>query len=195
MRFWVYGVDRTSKQPRDPLFLEADSEEAARAAASAEGMQVEEVEVVRPRAEPPPAPPPPVEPPPVPSNPRPATGTATSREQLRDIRQLCARLAGKLRRGIESFGFRLLVGSCLVAILVLAVQIHSHVSELRPPRPGQESRWEYKVVETPDSPTPLANAVSEANRQGWEVVGVASSVESVFDRVRTKVLLILRRRL
>jgi len=54
MRYWVYGVDGSSKQPRDPLFIEADSEEAARARATEEGMQVEEIEAVQPRS---PAPP------------------------------------------------------------------------------------------------------------------------------------------
>jgi hypothetical protein len=56
MQYWVYGVDSSSKQPRDPLFLEADSEDAARAQATAEGMQVEEVEPVQPRSEVAPAP-------------------------------------------------------------------------------------------------------------------------------------------
>ena len=49
MRFWVYGVDGTSKTPRDPLFLEADSAEATRAQALEFGMQAEEVEPVQPR--------------------------------------------------------------------------------------------------------------------------------------------------
>jgi hypothetical protein len=51
MRFWVYGIDSASKAPRDPLFLEADSPEAAQAQARELGMQAEEVEPVQPRTD------------------------------------------------------------------------------------------------------------------------------------------------
>jgi hypothetical protein len=50
MRYWVYGLDNLSKQPREPLFLEAESLEAARAQATELGMQVEDIEPVEPRA-------------------------------------------------------------------------------------------------------------------------------------------------
>jgi hypothetical protein len=43
MHYWVYGLDGVSKQPCKPLFLEANSEEQARALAAETGMQVEEV--------------------------------------------------------------------------------------------------------------------------------------------------------
>jgi hypothetical protein len=48
MRYWVYGVDLTTKDPRDPLIIEAISEEAARAQAKDLGMAVEEVEAAQP---------------------------------------------------------------------------------------------------------------------------------------------------
>ncbi len=50
MRFWVYGVDVASKEPCDPLFLEAESETAARKLATEQGIQVEDVEAVQPRS-------------------------------------------------------------------------------------------------------------------------------------------------
>jgi hypothetical protein len=52
MRYWVYGLDAISHEPREPLFIEADNEEAARQQAAETGMAVEEVEAVQPRAEP-----------------------------------------------------------------------------------------------------------------------------------------------
>jgi hypothetical protein len=55
MRFWVYGRDAVSNAPRDPLFVEAADEAAARAEASGAGMRVEDVEPVQPRPVPPPA--------------------------------------------------------------------------------------------------------------------------------------------
>jgi hypothetical protein len=44
MAYWVYGRDAASGKPRDPLFIEADSADSARAQAASEGMVVEEVE-------------------------------------------------------------------------------------------------------------------------------------------------------
>jgi hypothetical protein len=44
MAFWVYGRDAATGQARDPLFVEAESEEAARASAVAAGLIVDEVE-------------------------------------------------------------------------------------------------------------------------------------------------------
>ena len=52
MRYWVYGVDGSTKAPRDPLFLEADTEEAVRKQAAEMGMQVDEIEVVEPHSVP-----------------------------------------------------------------------------------------------------------------------------------------------
>jgi hypothetical protein len=51
MRYWVYGVDGVSKEPREPLFIEADSEEAARQQARDQGMEVAEIDPVQPRSE------------------------------------------------------------------------------------------------------------------------------------------------
>jgi hypothetical protein len=56
MRYWVYGVDGVSREPRDPLFIEAASEEDARTQAKDLGMAVEEVEAVQPKSAPPSAP-------------------------------------------------------------------------------------------------------------------------------------------
>lgn len=56
MRYWVYGVDGVSREPREPLFLEAANEEDARAQAKARGMAVAEVEAVEPKAVSSPAP-------------------------------------------------------------------------------------------------------------------------------------------
>jgi hypothetical protein len=50
MRFWVYGVDAASREPCDPLFLEADCEAAARKQATEQGILVEDVEAVQPRS-------------------------------------------------------------------------------------------------------------------------------------------------
>jgi hypothetical protein len=55
MRYWVYGVDGISREPRDPLFIEAATEEDARAQAKEMGMAAEEVEAVQPKAIQPPA--------------------------------------------------------------------------------------------------------------------------------------------
>ena len=49
MRYWVYGVDGVSREAREPLFIEAASEEDARAQAKELGMAVEEVEAVQPK--------------------------------------------------------------------------------------------------------------------------------------------------
>ena len=49
MEYWVYGLDVITKQPRKPLRLEADSEEAARAQATKMGMQVEAVDPTQPQ--------------------------------------------------------------------------------------------------------------------------------------------------
>jgi hypothetical protein len=48
MPFWVYGRDATTGQPREPLFIEVESEADARQQAADAGMTVEEVESVRP---------------------------------------------------------------------------------------------------------------------------------------------------
>lgn len=52
MPFWVYGVDATTGQPRDPIFIETRYEDEAREQAAEAGMTVREVEYV-----PPPKPP------------------------------------------------------------------------------------------------------------------------------------------
>jgi hypothetical protein len=41
MAFWVFGRDATTKQPRDPLYSEAETEDAARTLAVEAGMEVE----------------------------------------------------------------------------------------------------------------------------------------------------------
>jgi hypothetical protein len=46
MPYWVYGKDAATGQPSEPFFCNAESEEAARQQASAEGILVEEVEHV-----------------------------------------------------------------------------------------------------------------------------------------------------
>lgn len=56
MRYWVYGVDGVSREPREPLFIEAASEEDARAQAKELGMAAEEVEAVQPKTASPAAP-------------------------------------------------------------------------------------------------------------------------------------------
>ena len=50
MRYRVFGRDAVSKEPRAPLFVEADSEEAARNAAASQGLEAEEIEPIGPRA-------------------------------------------------------------------------------------------------------------------------------------------------
>lgn len=52
MQYWIYGLDAISREPREPMFLEADSEDAAREHATEIGMSVEEVELVQPRPRP-----------------------------------------------------------------------------------------------------------------------------------------------
>ena len=49
MRYWVYVVDGVSREPREPLFVEAASEEDARAQAKELGMAVVEIEAVEPK--------------------------------------------------------------------------------------------------------------------------------------------------
>ncbi len=49
MRYWVYVVDGVSKEPREPLFVEAASEEDARAQAKELGMAVVKIEAVEPK--------------------------------------------------------------------------------------------------------------------------------------------------
>jgi hypothetical protein len=44
MAYWVYGRDRTTGQPTEPFFSEAQTEETARAEAAAQDMIVESVE-------------------------------------------------------------------------------------------------------------------------------------------------------
>jgi hypothetical protein len=56
MRYWVYGVDGVSREPREPLFIEAANEEDARAQAKAMGMAVAEVEADEPKTVSSPAP-------------------------------------------------------------------------------------------------------------------------------------------
>jgi hypothetical protein len=51
MPYWVYGKDLATAQPRDPIFLEVDSEAEARTQATEAGMSVEEVEFVAPPAQ------------------------------------------------------------------------------------------------------------------------------------------------
>lgn len=56
MWYWVYGPDAATSAPRDPLFIEADSEETARIQARELGMRAEKCELAQPRpapAEPP----------------------------------------------------------------------------------------------------------------------------------------------
>jgi hypothetical protein len=48
MPCWVYGRDASNGQPRDPLFLETEHEEDARTRAAEAGMEVDEVEFVKP---------------------------------------------------------------------------------------------------------------------------------------------------
>ena len=48
MPFWVHGRDSATGQPRDSLFVEAESEAEARRQAADAGMTVEEVAFVRP---------------------------------------------------------------------------------------------------------------------------------------------------
>lgn len=56
MRYWVYVVDGVSREPREPLFVEAASEEDARAQAKELGMAVVEIEAVEPKVTTPSAP-------------------------------------------------------------------------------------------------------------------------------------------
>ncbi len=49
MRYWVYGIDGISKEPREPLFIEAVSDAEARTQARALGMVVREVEPIEPK--------------------------------------------------------------------------------------------------------------------------------------------------
>ena len=49
MRYWVYGVDGISNEPREPLFIEAVGDAEARTQARAVGMVVREVEPVEPK--------------------------------------------------------------------------------------------------------------------------------------------------
>jgi hypothetical protein len=44
MPFWVYGRDSETDQPTDPMFSQADTEDAARAEATSQGLIVERVE-------------------------------------------------------------------------------------------------------------------------------------------------------
>jgi hypothetical protein len=53
MRYRVYGVEGVSREPRAPLELETDSEEAARLQAKEMGMAVVQVEPIRPPGRPP----------------------------------------------------------------------------------------------------------------------------------------------
>ena len=46
MPFWVHGRDTATGRPRDPLFIETESEDDARQQAAEAGMAVEEVEHV-----------------------------------------------------------------------------------------------------------------------------------------------------
>src|SRR5690242_6203501 len=56
MRYQVYGLDAISQEPRKPLVIEADTEEAARQQAAAMGMAVHQVELARPDPDSPPPP-------------------------------------------------------------------------------------------------------------------------------------------
>jgi hypothetical protein len=48
MPIWVYGRDQSTGNPRDPIFVETENEEAARKEAAAQGMAVDSVELVSP---------------------------------------------------------------------------------------------------------------------------------------------------
>jgi hypothetical protein len=151
MRFWVYGLDATTKSLRDPLFIEANDEATARTQACELGMQVEEVEPVLARPRPhvsPPAPPTPK-----PDAPRRAE-SASSREQLR-----------RLGLVAQAYGFRLLVLGCLTAVLVLAVRINSQVDAIR--SQVEDTRSELKVTH------------SELKETHSELKGIGRQVEYI----------------
>jgi hypothetical protein len=170
MRYWVYGVDGSSKRPREPLFIEADSEAAARARAIEEGMQVEEIEAVRPRS----------------------SATPPSEDQFQE---LFLGFFTRLRRALWSLAALRVVtfGAILILCVVLVVQVsylHKQVGALRP---TAESLWDYEVIDAFGNSSEMLAQIAKANQDGWELVGVASDVQQLGNDVRTRVKLIMRR--
>jgi hypothetical protein len=106
MSYWVYGKDSATGQPSEPFFCDAESEEAARQQASAEGIVVEEVEHV-----------------------------AGAQEQLsfgapRTASAAAQRDRGEFGRGVSRGVIWLVGGCCLIAVsYILAYAMNDYVME------------------------------------------------------------------